>query len=288
MKIKTILISIVGLSTISLFSFTKESENFKKYNHSDAKNSAGANVGYTGAPGDLGNCTNCHGGTIALTNSSVAFISFSGTNNKYIADSTYTVNVELVGAPSPTNGFEIVALKNTDDSNIGTFTITDAINTKLRNGNSRSYVTHTSDGNSITSWNFNWTAPSNGVGDITFYLASNVSNDNGFSSGDEIHLKELVIQEDITNSISEDNNIDNNLILLNNNNIITTKLTANESNDVLTSVLSLSGQIIYSNYGIVFKGENTLETIDFNQFPKGIYIIKYKIGNELITRKVLI
>ena len=289
MKSKTLLISIVGLSAISLFSFTKNSGTIGIYNHIDAKNSSGAPTGKTGAPGE-NNCTQCHSGN-AISNSAVAFISFSGTNNKYIPGSTYTINVELVGAPSPKNGFEIVALRNSDDTNIGNIAITDATNTQLKTGGGRTYVTHTSSGNSITSWNFDWTAPTNQEGDITFYVASIVSNNNGGSSGDEVHLKELVIQEDASSAVIEQETIvdlDNSLKLLNDNNYITTTLNSDESNDILTTVVSLNGKVIYSNYGVISKGKNTLETIDFNQFSKGIYIINYKIGNNILSRKVLI
>lgn len=289
MKTKTLLLSIVGLSAISLFSFTKNTSGIGVYNHFDARFSGGAQFGKTGAPGEQ-NCTQCHSGN-PISNSSVSLINFSGTNNKYIPGSTYTINVELVGAPSPTNGFEIVALRNSDDTNVGSISITNATNTQLKSGNSRTYVTHTSSGNSSTSWNFDWTAPINGEGDITFYLAGNISNNNGNTAGDEVHLKELVIQEDLSSAVIEQDpivDIDNSLKLLNNNNYITTNLTAQESSDIKVSVLSLSGKVIYSNYEIVNKGSNTLQTIDFNQFSKGIYIINYQIGNDLISRKVLI
>lgn len=289
MKTKTLLLSIVGLSAISLFSFTKNTSGIGVYNHFDARFSGGAQFGKTGAPGEQ-NCTQCHSGN-PISNSSVSLINFSGTNNKYIPGSTYTINVELVGAPSPTNGFEIVALRNSDHANVGSIAITNATNTQLKSGNSRTYVTHTSSGVSSTSWNFDWTAPTNGEGDITFYLAGNISNNNGTTAGDEVHLKELVIQEDLSSAVIEQDpivDIDNSLKLLNNNNYITTNLTAQESSDIKVSVLSLSGKVIYSNYEIVNKGSNTLQTIDFNQFSKGIYIINYQIGNDLISRKVLI
>lgn len=289
MKTKTLLLSMVALSVASLFSFTKNTETIGIYNHVDARFSGGAQFGKTGAPGEQ-NCTQCHSGT-PITNSTVSLISFSGANNKYIPGSTYTINVELVGAPSPKNGFEIVALRNSDDTNIGSIAITDATNTQLKTGNARTYVTHTSGGNSITSWNFDWTAPTNGEGDITFYVAALVSNDNQANSGDEVHLKELVIQEDASSAVIEQDaivDIDNSLKIINDNNLITTNLIVKESNDILISVLSLSGKVIYSNYEIVTKGDNTLQSIDFNQFSKGIYIINYKIGNDVISRKILI
>lgn len=289
MKKNILLISIVGISAISLISFTKNNGTIGVYNHFDARFSSGGQTGLTGAPGES-TCIQCHSG-VNIQNSTVASITFSGTNNKYIPGSTYTINVELIGAPSAKNGFQLVALRNSDDTNVGTLTITDALNTQLSNNPNRTYVGHTGSGNSITSWSFDWTAPTSQEGDITFYLAANVSNNNGLTSGDEVHLKELMIQEDASSAVIEQDaivDLDNSLKLLNDNNFITATLEALESNDIYTTVTSLSGKVIYSTYGVLNKGKNTLETIDFNQFSKGIYIINYKIGNDLISRKVLI
>jgi hypothetical protein len=288
---KTLLFSIIGIATISLFSFTRNNESIGNYNHAAAKYASGSIVGYTGAPGDIGSCTNCHGGSVASTNSAITFINFSGTNNTYVPGSTYTINIELIGTGSNVHGFEIVALRNSDNANSGAIVITDASNTQLKIGGGRTYVTHTSNGKNTNTWSFDWTAPTNGDGDITFYLAANVSNANGLTTGDEIHLKELVIQEDISSAVIEEEpivRIDNSLKLINDNNFVTTTLDVQEANDVLVSVLSLSGKVIYSTYDIVNKGANTLQSIDFNQFSKGIYIINYKIGNDLISRKILI
>lgn len=289
MNTKILLLSIVGISAISLFSFTKNIESFGDYNHVDAKHSGGALVGKTGAPGEP-NCTQCHSG-FAIPNSSVTTINFSGVNNIYVPGSTYTMSVDLPTAASPKNGFEIVALRNSDDTNVGSFTITDATNTQLKIGGGRTYVTHTSTGNGITTWSFDWEAPTNPEGDITFYVAANQSDNGGSTANDEIHLKELVIQEDVSSAVIEQEtivDIDNSLKIINDNNYIKTNLSVNNASDIFTSVIALNGNVIYSNNAILVKGNNNLEPIDFNQFSKGIYIINYKIGTQLISRKILI
>lgn len=290
MKTKTVLLSIIGLSTISFFSFTKNTNTIGVYNHLDARYPGGAPFGVSGEPGGT-NCTMCHSGSSAISNSSVASISFSGTNNKYIPGSTYTINVELVGAPSPKNGFEIVALRNSDNANVGNISITDATNTQIVTGLSKTYVTQTSAGNSITSWSFDWTAPTNGEGDITFYSSSIVSNNDGSSSGDETHLKQLVIQEDASNDVLEQSeivSIDNSLKLINDNNWIKTSLFVEKAKYITSKVMTLNGKIIYSNKSILTVGKNNLEPINLSNYSKGIYIINYTIDNQIISRKVFI
>jgi len=295
MNTKTLLLSIVGLSTISLLSFTKNIGVIGNYNHFDALYSSGAEDGKTGAPGPNGtvgepNCTQCHNG-FAIPNSPVTNINFSGTNNKYIPGSTYNITVELPTAPSPKNGFEIVALRNSDHTNIGSFTITDATNTQLKMGNSRTYVTHTSSGNSVTTWSFDWTAPTNPEGDITFYVAANQSDNSGSTSGDEVHLKQLVIQEDASSAVIEQNtivDIDNSLKIFNDNNWINTSIFIEKSTQITTTVMTLNGQIIYTNSMLLEKGKNNLNPIDLTQKSKGIYIINYTIDHQIISRKVFI
>ncbi|MCT4581798.1 MAG: T9SS type A sorting domain-containing protein [Flavobacteriales bacterium] len=289
MNTKTLLSSIVGLSTIALFSFTKNIETIGVYNHFDALYSGGADPGKTGAPGEF-NCTQCHGG-FAIPNSSVTNITFSGANNKYIPGSTYTITVALPTAPSPKNGFEIVALRNSDDTNIGSFTITDATNTQLRIGGGRTYVTHTSSGNGLTTWNFDWVAPTNPEGDITFYVAANQSDNNGTTSGDEIHLKQLVIQEDASSDVIEQNSIvaiDNSLKIIRHENWINTSLFVEKSQPITTTVMNLNGQVIYTNNTVLTAGENNLNPIDFSQYSRGIYMINYTIDGQIISRKVFI
>ena len=195
------------------------------------------------------------------------------------------------GNLSPKNGFEIVALRNSDHTNIGSFAITDATNTQLKMGSGRTYVTHTSSGNSITSWSFDWTAPTNPEGDITFYVAANQSDNSGSTSGDEIHLKQFVIQEDASSAVIEQNeivDIDNSLKIVNNNNSINTSLFVENSTQITTTVMTLNGQVIYTNNTLLEQGKNNLNPIDLTQQSKGIYIINYTIDHQIISRKVFI
>ncbi len=291
MNTKTLLLSIVSLSTLSLFSFTKNIEAIGDFNRVDALHAAGAIAGRTGAPGEF-NCTQCHNDAAAISNSSVISLNFSGANEKYIPGSTYTLTVDLPAATSPKNGFEIVALRNSDNANIGAFTITDAINTQLKNGGlSRSYVTHTTTGNSVTTWSFDWVAPTNPEGDITFYLAVNQSNNNGITSGDEIHLQELVIEEDASSSVIEQNlivDIDNSLRIINEYNELKTSLEVEEPNQISMQLMTLNGKVVYFNSASLIKGINYLEPIEVGQYAKGIYIISYHIDDHIISRKIML
>ncbi len=59
-------------------------------------------------------------------------------------------------------------------------------------GSSRQYIEHTGSGTFIgqtngASWTFNWTAPAEDIGTVTFYAAGNHANNDGNTSGDYIY-----------------------------------------------------------------------------------------------------
>ena len=151
--------------------------------------SAGPPAGYTHAPGEL-DCSDCHtsptssAGTLTL-----------GTPAKYTPGQTYDITVTHATA-DPTRvrwGFEMTAL-DSGDQKAGSFAPADDL-TRVINGEGpfpgREYVEHTSKGTfsgqqNGANWTFKWTAPSDDVGPITFFLAGNQANGDGNSSGDNI------------------------------------------------------------------------------------------------------
>ena len=69
-----------------------------------------------------------------------------------------------------------------DNSKVGTFTITDA-DSQLKN--SGTHVTHTTAGNTKKVWNFNWQAPVTDVGAIKFYVSAIAADGTGSTGGDQ-------------------------------------------------------------------------------------------------------
>jgi hypothetical protein len=126
---------------------------------SDLKYSGGAPAGYTNSPADGQNCSHCMGGTaVPVTGWITSNIPASG----YVPGSTYTFTVTATGTGR--KGFE-VSPQDVSGTLIGTLTAgtgNELVGTK--------YVTHSSaqTGNPTT-WNFQWTAPISGAGDVTFY-----------------------------------------------------------------------------------------------------------------------
>ncbi|HEY0172588.1 MAG TPA: PQQ-dependent sugar dehydrogenase [Pyrinomonadaceae bacterium] len=153
--------------------------------------SAGPPAGFTHAPGEL-DCSDCHTtpepstGTLTL-----------GVPQNYAPGQTYDITVAHSTADRTRVrwGFEMTALDAADER-AGSFAPADEL-TRVIGGEGpfpgREYVEHTSNGTfpgqqNGASWRFRWTAPSEDVGPVTFYVAGNQANGDGNSSGDNIYF----------------------------------------------------------------------------------------------------
>ena len=150
-------------------------------------------AGNTGSPGES-TCRGCHttyalnsgGGSITIQNTSMP-------GNIYIPGQTYTMSVTVAQSGINLFGFGLEALTASGD-NGGTLNITDPASTQIKTaligGISRRNVVHTSNGgtgNGSKTFNFSWTAPAIGTGNVTFYFSGIASNANTFSSGDWVY-----------------------------------------------------------------------------------------------------
>lgn len=143
--------------------------------------SSGRDGGFSGSPGDSSNtCTNCHsGGNFGAS----ATIQTELPSGGYALNTSYGIQVDITGSSANKHGFQITAERVSDNSKVGTFTVNGTDN-KVVNGGT--HVTHTSTGNSKSSWNFNWTSPTTDVGEVKFYVAALAANANGNTSGDQV------------------------------------------------------------------------------------------------------
>lgn len=187
---------LAGLAAVSLgmvaFQYQSQSMNEKLVSKAHYAFSGGGQAQLTGAPGEA-NCTQCHSGS-ALDGTSENDFSVLNAQfqpvTSYNPNETYTVSLSLTSSPSK-KGFSATVLDGTD-AMAGSLVGSGIGGTQDFSGGSRQYVSHTSTSNtgSTSLWAWSWTAPATNVGDVTFYVASNVANDNGTNSGDMIYLSQ--------------------------------------------------------------------------------------------------
>lgn len=270
MKKKITLISLALITGMLLIDFNTRDV------HS---NNSGAPSGNTGSPGDNSTCGNssCHNnnttpqaGTLVITSN----IPGSG----YISGNTYTISVIAGHTTFGKFGFQ-VSPQSTNGTLRGTLVVTD--NTQMQLTGSGKYITHKSgagtQGTNLgigfsKQWQFNWTAPAPGSGDVTFYGAALFANANSLKTGDSVRVATLLVQESATNGI-------NNLSKLKE-----VKLFPNPANSFINLNLPENSELLIINMSgktVMQQNANSgLNTIDISNLPSGIYFAKMQ-GKDL-------
>lgn len=161
-------------------------------------NAGGAPASHTGAPGE-NNCTSCHGGSPLNTGNATRTLVFNGNASltSYVPGQTYTAVYTASNPTTTVFGFQMIA-KNATGANVGTFVITNPNQTQVSSG----YFQQTFSGSQASpagtkSWSFSWTAPAAGTGTVSFYVATNIADGNGSTSGDQIYTNVFTLTETV-------------------------------------------------------------------------------------------
>ena len=167
-------------------------------------------VARTGAPGDGGTCVTCHTGTSGHGNLVMGLSTFT---NSYVPGQTDTLVIALTNPGEIRWGFEVTALKNSDNTMAGTLSTTPdlATQTGAATSGGKTYIGHRSNGAiapfdsndgtfwgspGIGAWLVEWTAPPQGTGDVTFYVSGVAANgDESSGSTDTTYTATLTIPE---------------------------------------------------------------------------------------------
>jgi len=247
----------------------------------------------TNAPGES-TCVDCHTGTALNAGGGSMSIVFSGANNKYKPNKTYTITVSVDDpAESDKGGFETTIL-NTSNVAAGTVTITDSANTMLRhdNANGRDYVSNFFGEENKVSWSFQWKAPATPVGKITIYTCTNATNNDSTYLGDHIYagilvlkLKNLLKEDGITEQDDDEFSVFPTVIERNFN----VKYNVASPSNVRISLYSLQGQTLETFIeGKRDEGVYEEPIILSKNYMAGIYLIVEQMNDQVLTRKVMI
>ena len=236
--------------------------------------------GRTGAPGEP-DCTQCHAGT---TQSGFGIVDFtySGTDQKYVEGQTYSMTIGSISGSK--NGFEMVVLDENDE-NAGSFI--SGTNSNVITSNGREYIRQSSS-LGISSWSFDWVAPSTDVGDLTVYYAYNKSNNDNSPSGDPIYLGQHVIYSSYVTGVSEYDYLNNRFKIFvdKNNNALKLDFYTNNPELVVLQIRNVSGQLLLQKDLGVKNNMNTSEVDISSVDQPGIYVVSLFIGNKVFNRKV--
>lgn len=252
----------------------------------DAKGfSAGAPAGYCNAPSNPGSsCFACHN-----TGSSPAtlpgLITSDVPSGGYIPGATYTVTATITGAGHSRFGFEI-SPQDLSGNLMGSMNDLGAETMFQQSG---IYITHSSNSTlnlGSKSWQFEWIAPVAGSGNVTFYGAFNISNNDGSYTGDTIVLSTMTCIESTGLFVECHTGETNTPVVWFASNTLHISEISSPAEKVV--VYNLSGQLIWQwENSISAEGDEYVLGGVPLQFAPGIYIVNIQTKNNFWSVKML-
>lgn len=245
-----------------------------------------ANAGNTGAPGESTVCGSCHaGGSFTSTTYQIELLdSQNNVVNSYIPGNVYTLRgsftTPIGGISPPRYGFQVVSL-------IGTNTAYNAWSSPSANArvasasNGRSYAEHRGPSASNV-YTVNWTAPTAGSGNVTFYSAANGVNRNSNTSGDNSFRNQITISESISTGISNVESVSDFLLYPNPVKNVLYITGAPDFKGAL-SIIDQSGKVV-----LVAPFNGPQLTLQMGDLSNGLYFVRAEsTTGELLVNKII-
>ncbi|MBL4624823.1 MAG: T9SS type A sorting domain-containing protein [Flavobacteriales bacterium] len=255
--------------------------------------SNGAPSSSTGAPNE-GTCgtIGCHDD--GLVNAGTASNTFIYNNGiaEYIPGETYTITVRIEDSGIERFGYQLLALNNTDNSNSGSFVITDPLRTQIIDNTvdpqllDRRYATYLYAGTSavvtgVGEWTIDWTAPVNDVGDVTFYYATLSADNDGTDSGDEFYTNSFVISPSAVLNIEGEHAQKFSVNIYPNPTTGIVNVELQKEGGSLIEIYNMQGSLIRS-----VDVSQKIAKINLKELSDGNYMIRISRGNEKIVKQI--
>jgi hypothetical protein len=214
-------------------------------------------AGRTNSPGETTCVNGCHNSYSLNSGPGSIIIQSPGmTGFVYTPGQTYNMSVTVAQNGVNLFGVGIEALTTTN-ANAGTLTITDAASTSIKtttvSGVSRRNIVHTLNGGASASskvFNFSWTAPVAGTGNVTFYFSGVAANGNNSESLDYVYNSSQLFTEYTCATPSQPGTINGNASLC-------------QGTSFTYSVAAVSGATSYTwNIPSGWTGTSSTESID--------------------------
>jgi hypothetical protein len=288
--------SIIALCAIVCTALLSLSYSYKK--------TSGSHPGSAGAPNDqtcaqVGCHINCPVILNATANNTLVF---SSADSSYLPGQTYTLTLQVMGLainPVEKFGFELVGISDSDSLNVGQFTLTEPSRTHMLSyaglgSDTRYSVTHSTPGTVSVStnyneWTFTWTAPSTNEGNITFYWATNCSNNDNNENGDRIYLSSFKIHASSAWSVKEiEQGYEFNSFYDSEARSIRVNYDLKGTRLVALSIVDELGRTVVQRAAEKQSGVQKQKIDLSNTLSKGTYLVKLKIDGRDLTKKILV
>lgn len=239
----------------------------------------------TGAPGES-TCQSCHGGAALNNSSATAWLVVGDSVDHYKPDSTYIVTVNIASSDITRTRFGFEAtVQDLNGDFAGAFSLVSTANTARP---TTKYVSH-KNASSNRKWTFKWKAPTDGTGDISFYMSANAANNDQDDIGDYIYTFSNTLTQDSvphkvgiasyrhTDLMKIQNPVSNNLIF---------NYQASEETEL--SLVSIRGEKVFSKMLNASSPDQHQISLDRNKINTGVYFVRLINSRESISRKVFV
>ncbi len=237
-------------------------------------NSGSAPTGRTGSPGDSGNtCAGCHS-TFPVVPTSDG-ISTDIPAEGYTPGETYNINVTTTAGAGFASkyGFSLTA-EDASNNKVGTFTAgSGSVVIGDHIGHNPAQTTST------PLWEFTWTAPAEGTGDVTLYGAAVGADGTGSPINDGVATTSVTFSEKLSSSTSELTESSVDAYIFNN----TLRINADQS-------ISVENLTVFNEVGqvVIVKANTTInQTIDISNLKAGVYFVNIVSDNGIVSKKVI-
>lgn len=241
----------------------------------------------TGSPIAAGFCGNngCHASGTFGAGLTITVSDGTNTVTTYQPGETYTVAVSISDDGNASGyGFQAVALDGSNN-NTGDFgTAPAGLHTAMVAG--RNYIEHDATAGS-GDFEFSWTAPAAGSGDVTLYAAGIAANGTGSSSGDGAAMGNVMLTEMVSGLFSVEtlpvaldifpNPVQETLNLA-------IKSDVNGTFDL--NIFNIKGQLVQQNV-IQLSVTNSYQQLNVDNLPKGNYFLQLTDGAKMVSKKMI-
>jgi type IX secretion system substrate protein len=232
-----------------------------------SKYPGGSPAGYTGSPGDGKDCTQCHGGTSTFVDN---WITSNVPDNGYVPGTTYDISVTVSG--SGDKGF-LLSPQNLTGDQLGILVA--GPQTKLVGVTK--YITQTTGSSSNPkTWQFQWTAPETGTGDVVLYGAFTVNKP-------VTKLSTLTLKENSGVGLSENLLAESKLYPNPTSGFVNLEFVSDPQN-VNLNLLGLDGRVIKS----FSASPDKKQKLDLSSVSAGVYILRIQQQSQMVYKKIVV
>lgn len=225
----------------------------------------------TGSPISDGKCIDCHSAGKYGVQAELRIFDGDNEVSGYVPGKQYTIKYRVKHTGNPKKyGFQTVALSS-DNKNAGKFAnIQNGFN--IKKINNIEYLEHSSPKDNEF-MNVDWTAPTNGIGDISIYFGAIAANGNGGRSGDGGDTTAITLHELNPNYVKSIKKDEKNLFSMKSN-IVSQNIEISlipSIDDFSLFVISKEGRKILSKKGNNLSTDNLV--LDISQLSTGVYYL---------------